>query len=867
MKKIVTILLLLILFAACKEADNNADTLPNTPITANEVISAENSVQTTITLAVSDDAIDAYQLLVAAFESEQAQIKVRVVGLNELQNGNNGDIYEAAARGADLFQVLGNVAPNTASILDLKPLIDTDPEFDGDGFLPGLLDTSAAEIWYIPTTIEYPMIFYDKLSFTESGLAAPNPGWTLDEFLTAAQTLTQREGDEVSRWGYVPNSLRRSPLLATQLVAPLVQNGAARFTDPDVVAASQWVTDLFTRYQVAPWLTSYKPRELQEQFYYPEQWELMENGQAAMWQREHTLWQLGNYGENVGITTIPRSDNGYAADPFMTGFAISRGTQNVDAAWQFINFLSRQPPTAPQNWYLVPARRSVLATMNYWETLPSELKPALRYAVENNVPLRFSPESNPLGNALADVIENGTLLETALAAAQATASAQVTMAEEEAVEPTPFVVPTTATEEAIETTIQFATTWNEQAAHRLLAVDFENEYPGIVVNVSRELEYSTADCFATSVNVLPNIAAETSLLPLDAFFELDLSINQDDFYPGTFDLLMINQQLVGLPAWIDVPFIEYNRTLFAQLGIPEPAPDWTLVEFLETAQSLTDESADRYGFADWTQGMLRHGFTQFGIDPLIGDEYGGATIDFATTEPVIQWYADLVRLYRVQLPLPGYLLDSSIVFDRWNSFDNMIAEGQTGMWLGSVSNQTLAERLTQAEMEVGIAPIPRGLSGYNINIADWTTAYFISSETPYRQLCWEWINFLSAQPTASTALLARIEIAESAEFADHVGADRANGYRDAITYSSREIDLSAVSSNWLSPGMIWLGIAYEQVAKEGIDTNAALAEASQFFESYRACVITNNSFTDREQWRQCAVDVDPRLAARYGGDS
>ncbi|VAW42474.1 hypothetical protein MNBD_CHLOROFLEXI01-2548, partial [hydrothermal vent metagenome] len=192
MRKTVKMLILLFFFVACKNTDNSADTA----ITANEAISAENSVQTSIiTLAVPDDAIPAYQLLVAAFESEQEQIDVRVVGFNELQNEreNNGDIYEAATRGADLFQVLGNIVPDTAYLLDLKPLIETDPDFDVDDFLPGLLDTSAAAIWHIPTTAEYPMIFYNKLAFAESGLANPDPGWTLDEFLTAAQTLTLRE--------------------------------------------------------------------------------------------------------------------------------------------------------------------------------------------------------------------------------------------------------------------------------------------------------------------------------------------------------------------------------------------------------------------------------------------------------------------------------------------------------------------------------------------------------------------------------------------------------------------------------------------------------------------------------------------------
>ncbi|MBX3055373.1 MAG: extracellular solute-binding protein [Anaerolineae bacterium] len=853
----------------------------------NSVEPVENSVQTSITLAVGDDQIETYQLLLTAFESEQEQIKVQVVGINELQSENGGNTIEAVTQRADVFQVSGNLIQNTAFALNLKPLIEADPDFDVGDFLPGLIDTSSATIWMLPTSAEYPMIFYDGSAFTESGLAYPEPGWTLDEFLTAAQTLTRQDNGEVSRWGYVPNSLRGSPLLATQLVAPLIQNGIPRFTDSDVIAASQWMVDLFTRHQVTPWLASYKPQDRHGQFYRPEQWDLMGSGQAAMWQREHSWWQTGNFQENVAVTTIPRSVNGYAADPLVGGFAISRGTLNADAAWQLINFLSRQPPTTPSEWYLVPARRSVAVTMNYWETVPSELKNPLQYAIENNVLMRLPPESAPIVNALVDMIENGTPAETALASAQTIAIEQITEGTMVDIEPSnSFIVPATTVEKTT-TEIQFATTWHEWAAHRTLASDFESEYPDVTVNVSRELDFARADCFAAPVTVLPRI--ESLLLPLDSFFELDPSVNPDDFYAGTFDQLKTNGQIIGLPAWINVPFIEYNRSLFAKLGIVEPTTNWTLTEFLQIAQALTDESIGRYGFVDWTQAMLEHGFTQFGINPFVPDETSGTTIDFAAAEPVILWYADLVRLHHIQPPLPGYLLDTQTTSERWDHFENMVAEEQVAMWVGSIANQALAERLTQAGVEVGIAPVPRGASGHNVNVADRVTAYYISTETPYRQLCWEWINFLSRQPTASTYLPARVEIAESTEFASHVGAERAAylpaeselagsaefahrvgtertvAYRAALIYSHDGVALSATRSNWLAPGWIWLGIVYEQVAKEEAGINTALSEATRFFENYRACVIDNNAFTDQAEWRQCAIDADERLAERYGG--
>jgi hypothetical protein len=88
----------------------------------------------------------------------------------------------------------------------------------------------------------------------------PDLDWTTDDFLDAALALTVREGDEVTRWGYVPGQMRYPPLLASRLNGPLTTpDGGLRLADPDVVAAVQWLSDLFMVHEVSPWLDEYKP--------------------------------------------------------------------------------------------------------------------------------------------------------------------------------------------------------------------------------------------------------------------------------------------------------------------------------------------------------------------------------------------------------------------------------------------------------------------------------------------------------------------------------------------------------------------------------------------------------------------------------
>jgi ABC-type glycerol-3-phosphate transport system substrate-binding protein len=843
-------LVLLILFAAAvfwwwRNFDLDALAPINTPI-------LQEAEQVTITLAVAESNLAGYRPLIEQFEAQHNHIRVRLVAESEIISSEETDRIAALAAAADLFFYLPDVHEGQSYLLDLRPLLLADPTFDPNDFLPGLLDDDD-NLWSLPIAASYPVIFFNKAALDAAGLAYPEPGWTLDEFLTTAKTLTLREENEVSQWGYVPFQVR--PLLATQLTSPLVMDGQSRFTDPDVADTVQWLADLFTLHEVSPWLENYKPLAQRETTGGPDPIALVREGRAAMWSADHTLWQSGFGGDDIGLTTIPRNQQSYAADAVRYAFAISRGTRQPQAAWQLLTFLSQQPPSSGMADLLVPARYSTAAAMNYWQSLPGNLELPLSYAVENNRPSQLPPGITPLNSALVDIVENDIPAAVALAALEQFRATTI-----EPVVVDPPIAPTPITEAAV-THIQFATTWNEEPAHRGLARIFTTEHPEVAITVSRELSLNAADCFAAPVTVLPNI--RVPLLPLDPFFELDVSISSDDFYPGLFTQLRQDNQIIGLPAWINVPFIEYNRSLFTELGVAEPTVDWTLTEFLQTAQALSDESVGRYAFIDWTREMLDHGFTQFGIDPLIIDENGTA-LNFAATEPIILWYADLVRLHRVQAALPGDLLDNRQTSQRWGQFENMIEEGAAAMWPGSISAQGLAGRLAQAQIEVGIAPIPRGPSGHNINIADRVTAYFITAQTPHHQLCWEWINFLSAQPTASLYLPARIEIAESADYTDHVGARRADIYRTAPLYSSDDIALSSTRTNWLSPGMLWLGVAYEQVAKEENEIGVALAEAAGYFERYRACVVANDAFAEAARWRQCAVDVDGRLADRYG---
>lgn len=206
--------------------------------------------------------------------------------------------------------------------------------------------------------------------------------------------------------------------------------------------------------------------------------------------------------------------------------------------------------------------------------------------------------------------------------------------------------------------------------------------------------------------------------------------------------------------------------------------------------------------------------------------------------------------------LPGDLKSWDDFAVRSDLFREMVAGGKAAMWQGP------DERVAGA-LETGFAPMPIGPHGYSFSVADTLIAYFISAETPHAEACWQWIKFLSMQPTASQYLPAHMAAAQSPAFADHVGAELAEVYRAAMAGGSDQAYLTGQWVDWLNPGLVWLAAAAERAAKGEAPLIDTLADAEDTFAHYRECVIEGQAFDDRAAWRACAVGVDPDLARRY----
>jgi ABC-type glycerol-3-phosphate transport system substrate-binding protein len=161
-------------------------------------------------------------------------------------------------------------------------------------------------------------------------------------------------------------------------------------------------------------------------------------------------------------------------------------------------------------------------------------------------------------------------------------------------------------------------------------------------------------------------------------------------------------------------------------------------------------------------------------------------------------------------------------------------------------------------MNLGTAPLPAGSTstggGYST-----ASGFFISADTENVQACWQWITFLTGQPSATQGLPARRSVAESNEYREQVGAERADAYLASVAEGDRASAFQAFSEeDWLGGALFWLGQAYGQVIDGEATVEEALDTAQQMADDYRACVIAAGDASE-DTWQSCVQEIDPSL--------
>lgn len=895
--------LMLLLLAACNRSDGTETLAAETavppvaePVEANtnESDTAVSSPTETITLRMVTYDWDSasYRDLIETFEAENPDIEIQIVSIEEtlgLGSDGMGQWPEDAARrlvsAADVVPTNAIGITNGASglLLDLRPLIEADSTFDRADFYPNALEyfESDGGIWGLPTALNFNVIFYNKDAFDAAGHDYPQAGWSWEDLLTAAKATTVRDGSEVTQWGLV--QLNQSPYeLVVSRIGPLVDTSTnppiAQFDRPEVAEALQWFVDLYLLHEVAPNLETPEPDE--DGTYIPPGYELIDNGQTAMWPEYSGSWQWRSSQMNLGVVPFPvDTPNDHSTTVYVDGYVLSAGTRHPEAAWRWIKFLSQQPSVSGFSLdTAVPARRSVAEAGGFWDRVNPELGTALRFALDHAYIYQFAPGYGAFSEAAQSVLQNEKTVDEALAEAQTQAENEIAtfIAGQEGAEAVEIVVSepeeSAVPEEAV--TILFTTGGGTGGLqpYRDLADAFREVHPDIVV------ELQTPD-FGTGVVNLSTIANATdclqwfggvsreedrsAILNIEPFLDADPSLSKDDFYPSIVEAFSYQGQLWALPAETNLAVVVYNKALFDAASLPYPTLDWTTDDFLETAVALTtgsDPETKQYGYVpqeleinDLSNFLERLGaqFLDESVDPP------QLTFTHPDTIDAMRWFTGLTTEFAVKPTFNTQVFGGSVNFGEERKA--LIENGRAAMWtdqgFGSFPEISLEG------LDIGMVPLPDGPDG-TATADNLVIGYFISAQTTQRQACWEWIKFLSEQPyigNFGNTIPARRSVAESTAYAQAVGAEQAAVNLDTVSSLTGSSATRRIGSeaNWLELGFSWWQIyAYDQIIANGRTVEDVLTEVQAKSDAYRTCVIDRDGLADQATQRVCLGETD-----------
>lgn len=352
--------------------------------------------------------INIMQDLINSFEKENPAIEVRPLHISQ---GYNVKTLTMAA---------GGVAPDVmwmnhpyiaayaekGALMDLSGLLKEDKSFDLDGFYPTLVELASYKkgIYIIPKDIAPFVLFYNKTMFDKEGLAYPDNTWDWNSLLSAARRLTKDfNGDgRIDQFGY--NSEFTSYY---GIICWLHQAGGSIFNrdmtkclldSPASIRTVRFMYDISNKYHYSPTLS-----EGQTQGW----WDMFMTGRLAMVINSRWVCPTFMTAKTLewDIAVLPR-DKQRATMVFCSGYAISKQSKHIQAAWKLVKYLAGEKA---QTFYAetglqVPSLKSIANSSAFINALPGKNSKAfldmLDYGYPEFTHPRWSEITEKMGNAL-----------------------------------------------------------------------------------------------------------------------------------------------------------------------------------------------------------------------------------------------------------------------------------------------------------------------------------------------------------------------------------------------------------------------------------------------------------------------------------
>jgi multiple sugar transport system substrate-binding protein len=233
------------------------------------------------------------------------------------------------------------------------------------------------------------------------------------------------------------------------------------------------------------------------------------------------------------------------------------------------------------------------------------------------------------------------------------------------------------------------------------------------------------------------LASRGALLPLDDYIANDPDLGWDDFLPAARDSFTYGGQVFALPENAETYGINYNRTAFADAGLPDPreqwdAGEWTLDAVLEAAKALTtgDGVDKKYGLLHEIWNSENWIFYNGG--KVLDDDLVTVLIDQPEAYNGLQWAADLTNVHGVAPNPLQYTAERGPIAQFQDGTGRMYMLG--GWYIANFVND-----ITDFEYFTAGPPIGPGGKTSKVEIS----GYVILKDSPNPDVAYEFIKFIT----------------------------------------------------------------------------------------------------------------------------
>lgn len=281
-----------------------------------------------------------WQVIVDEFQAANPDIKVNVDVSDWESYWNKLQTLFAGGTPPDVFAMDAPLYPDWQSrgvLLNLQPYLDAEPTLL-DGFYPVTLQAYQREDGYygLPRDFQTIVLFYNKDMFDAAGIDYPTDEWTMDDLRTAAKALTKDTNSDgvTDQFGFASDFWDMElfwsgavwgfggEIINPEYTQTLLAEGTAR--DAWHLMADMMLTD-----------KSVPDPDQTAQYGY----DVFAAGAAAMTTIGH--WVVPFYSQlpfKWDVSAFPAGPVGRATSVNSAGFVIANGSQNPDAAWEFVKY-------------------------------------------------------------------------------------------------------------------------------------------------------------------------------------------------------------------------------------------------------------------------------------------------------------------------------------------------------------------------------------------------------------------------------------------------------------------------------------------------------------------------------------------------